>query len=63
MNLTPKASMHSGKNNIRPSNRLAMDFSADQETSAPLIEIDSFLPLVKELSSAIRILPENTYVR
>ena len=55
--------MHSGKNGIPPSNRLPMKFSADQETSAPLIEIDSFLPLVKELSNAIRILPDNTYVR
>jgi len=63
MKPTPEASMHSGKNNIRPSDRLVMDFSADRETSAPLIEIDSFLPLVKELSNAIKVLPENTYVR
>ena len=62
MNQTPETSMPSGKNNTHSPNRLMTDFSADQEPSTALIEIDSFLPLIKRLSNAL-ILPDNTYVR
>jgi hypothetical protein len=38
-----------------------MDFVADRKPAAPLVEIDSFLPLVMKLPNII--LSENTYVR